>query len=190
VKTPLPNDGQTPTEERLVSPLSALNRFADLPHIGATSRSRNENSTARVSYGFRLANIGLVISAQTNSEVMELLPIFPLPNTPSWFPGLSNLRGNIVPVYDLEEIFGVREANQEKRYLMVLGKNEHAVGLMLSDLPRPLSLGKEHIMAGHRPPLPNRLREFASNVYMIDQRAWIEFDHKGLFQSLVMEHNA
>jgi twitching motility protein PilI len=188
VNTPPLDSDQRPAEESLLGPLKALSRFADLPHIVA-SGSRADNTTTRVSYGFRLANIGLVISAQTHSEVMEPLPIFPLPNTPCWFLGLSNLRGNIVPVYDLEGAFDVHDDDQEKRYLMVLGKTELVVGLMIRGLPQPLMLEKGHIMT-ERPPLPNRLCEFASNAYMIDKRAWIEFDHKGFFQALVGEHSA
>lgn len=187
MKTP-PLDGvQTSTEEGLMSPLAALTRFTDLPHFIA-SEPLIDNATVRASYGFRLANFGCVISAETDSEVMERLPIFSLPNTPSWFLGLSNLRGTIVPVYDLEGVFDIHDDDQGKRYLLVLGKNEQAVGMMIRGLPQPLML-KEDLVMTDQPPLPNRLHKFATKVYMIDQRPWIEFDYKDLFQTLIVEHS-
>lgn len=189
MKTPLLDESQKSVEEVFMSPLQALNRFADLPHITTASEPQFDNTTGRMSYGFRLANLGFVISAETNSEVMEPLPIFPLPNTPSWFLGLSNLRGNIVPVYNLEKAFDIHADEEGKRYLMVLGKNDQAVGVMISGLPQPLILDEAHVMTD-QPPLPKSLREFATKTYMIDQQPWIEFDHRDFFQALVIEHSA
>ena len=174
-----------PPEMSLLSPSKALDRSVDLPRV-VVSGSPPDHAAATVSYGFRVATIRLLISVQTHSEVMEPLPIFPLPNTPPWFLGLSNLRGNIVPVYDLEEIFNIHGDDQEKRYLMVLGKSDKAVGQLIRGLPHQLVLKKEQVMT-NQPPLPKRLREFASKVYMIDQQAWVEFDHKRFFQTLVRE---
>ena len=172
----------------MLSPTLALKRFTNLPQIVATE-SRDDLVKTSVRYGFRLANLGLFIAPQTHSEVMEPLPIFALPNTPSWFLGLCNLRGNIVPVYDLEGAFNMHVDNPEKRYLMVLGKAEQSVGQLIRGLPQPQVLDNDQLLA-NPPPLPERLREFASNAYMIDQQLWVEFDHKGFFETLVGQYSA
>ncbi len=188
MKTQPFDTSQTSPGTGLLSPTMALNRFANLPQI-VTSESRDDPAATSVRYGFRLANLGLLIAPQTHSEVLEPLAIFPLPNTPSWFLGLCNLRGNIVPVYDLEGVFKMQGDDQEKRYLMVLGKAEQSVGLLIRGLPQPQMLDMDQVMA-NQPPLPERLREFAANAYMIDQQVWVEFDHKAFFQSLVEQYSA
>ena len=184
---PIGPDQASPVRE-LLSPNDALNRYSNLPYLIAT-KSQNTRAVTKVRYGFRLSNIGLLIAAQTHSEVMDPLPIFPLPNMPSWFLGLVNLRGNIVPVYDLEAAFNLHDDDPEKRYLIVLGKTERTVGLLIRGLPQPQTL-EDELLLESQPPLPERLNEFASNAYMIDQRIWVEFNHERLFQSLVEEHNA
>jgi twitching motility protein PilI len=170
-----------------LSPTAALNRFSDLPHA-VVSGEKQDSATVGLCYGFRLANIGLLIEPHTHSEVMEALPIFPLPNTPPWSLGLSNLRGNIVPVYDLEIALNLNQVGEKKRYLLVLGKADQAVGQLIRDLPQPHIWNQNQIME-NQPPLPEHLKGFVSNAYIIDHQVWMNFDHQGFFQSLLRQHH-
>jgi purine-binding chemotaxis protein CheW len=43
-------------------------------------------------------------------EVLSLIPITPIPGTPSYMTGVLNLRGSVVPVMDLRRKFGIAES--------------------------------------------------------------------------------
>lgn len=176
------------SSECLLSPTVALNRFSDLPQAIVQGK-KEDSAKAGLCYGFRLANVGLLIEPHTHSEVMEALPIFPLPNTPPWSLGLCNLRGNIVPVYDLEIALNLNQVGEKKRYLLVLGKAEQAVGQLIRELPQPQIWNQNQNME-NLPPLPERLKGFVSNSYMIDQQVWMDFDHQEFFQSLLRQYRA
>lgn len=188
VKTRSLETSKTTSGECLLSPTAALNRFSDLPQA-VVSREKDDFAKADLCYGFRLANIGLLIKPNTHTEVMETLPIFPLPNTSPWSLGLCNLRGNIVPVYDLEVALNLNQVGEKKRYLLVLGKADRAVGQLIRELPQPRIWNQNQIME-NQPPLPERLNGFVSNACMIDHQVWMNFDHQGLFQSLLRQHCA
>ncbi len=52
-------------------------------------------------------------------EVVEELPIKPLPNTIQAFRGVCNLRGQIVGVLDLAQLFNIKNSRAERPLLMV-----------------------------------------------------------------------
>lgn len=172
--------GQCKAHERWLSPSVALNRFNQRHAAPAGAFLEAEG---QVSYGFRIGDIGLLISTSTTSEVFEPLPISALPNTIDWFVGLCNLRGNIIPVYKIETLFHTQENSAEARKLLVLGKNNFALGILISGLPQALQFKDTHIMA-ELPPLPGWLAEYVPRAYMKDKRVWLEFDHDRFFYAI------
>ena len=172
--------GQSEVRERWLSPSAALNRFKPR-HVADAGASLEAEE--QVSYGFRVGDIGLLISTSTTSEVFEPLPISALPDTADWFVGLCNLRGNIVPVYEIETLFHTQKSSDDKRKLLVLGKNDSALGILISGLPQALRLNDTHIMA-ELPPIPERLADYIPRAYVKDERVWLEFDHDLFFHVL------
>ncbi len=172
--------GQSEAQERWLSPSAALNRFNQrhVAHAGATLEAEEQ-----VSYGFRVGDIGLLISTSTTSEVFEPLPISALPDTADWFVGLCNLRGNIVPVYEIETLFHTQKNSDDVRKLLVLGKNDFALGILITGLPQALLFNDTHIMA-ELPPIPGRLSEYVPRAYVKDERVWLEFDHDRFFYAI------
>lgn len=54
-------------------------------------------------------------------EIIRLLPITPVPNSPSFVEGVINLRGQILPVVDLRKRFGLPpEATTTKNRILVV----------------------------------------------------------------------
>ncbi|MCP4409638.1 MAG: hypothetical protein GY807_18185, partial [Gammaproteobacteria bacterium] len=166
--------GQSEAQERWLGPSAALNRF-NQRHVADISDSTLEVEE-QVSYGFRVGDIGLLISTSTTSEVFEPLPISALPGTTDWFVGLCNLRGNIIPVYEIETLFHTQKTSDDERKLLVLGKNDSALGILITGLPQALRFNDTHIMA-ELPPIPERLTEYVPRAYVKDERVWFEFDH-------------
>lgn len=172
---------QSEVQDRWLGPSEALSRFNQrhVAHLGDSSLEVEE----RVCYGFRVGDVGLLISTSTTSEVFEPLPISALPGTTDWFVGLCNLRGNIIPVYEIETLFHTQENSDDERKLLVLGKNDSALGILITGLPQALRFCDTHIMA-ELPPIPERLAEYVPRAYVKDERVWLEFDHERFFYAI------
>lgn len=170
-------DRQQGSEEWL-SPSVALNRF-NLPQGSIIDIAHQENQ--RVRYGFRIGDLGLLIGVDTVSEVLENIPIFSIPRTPEWLSGLLNLRGNLVPVFDLKSFFQLQHEFHQKRHVLVLDRGDTTVGTLIEGLPQGVAATRQ---LSRLPPLPSALQAYTSLAYVNEDAVWLEFDHKGFFQSI------
>lgn len=173
------NDKTMRASRRWLNPSAALNRFKP-PRGATTGIAPIERQRAR--YGFQVGGIGLLIGQDTVSEVVEQTAVYPLPNTPSWLVGLVNLRGNLVPVFDVKQFLELEDGNnQDKRRLLILDRGEKAVAVLIDGLPQPAVT--RHILS-RLPPLPAALRIHVAKAYAQDDLIWLEFDHQNFFQTL------
>jgi twitching motility protein PilI len=167
-----------------LGPVEALTRFAPASRVALESEAENEQAELR--YGIRIGGIGLLIGAQVPSEFIQPVPISRVPNTPDWFAGLMNLRGALVPVFDLELLVGVGEDTAQspdtssRSLFLVLDRGERAAALKIRGFPQALSGLKP---LDEMPPAPAPLDECVSDVFVKDGSAWLEFDHVRLFEA-------
>jgi twitching motility protein PilI len=131
-------------------------------------------------YGFSVGNIGLLIGSGTPSEIPERAEVYPLPGVPTWFRGLVSLRGNLVPVFDVGRLLGHHE-EPLRQQVLILEREETAAGLLIEGFPQ--AVGKLRALS-QRPPLPPVLRSYVPEAFAEGTRIWLEFDHRGFFQSL------
>jgi chemotaxis signal transduction protein len=103
---------------------------------------------------------------------------------PDWQLGLINLRGNLVPVFDLKAILELEPETQEKPWLLVLDRGDRAVGLFADGLPRAVSTSRP---MERLPPLPAVLRPHVAQAFTFESIVWSAFDHRGFFQSLAAQ---
>jgi twitching motility protein PilI len=95
---------------------------------------------------------------------------------------MTNLRGALVPVFDLHAIFGHAAAvDRHTQMGLILDKGEHAVAVTVSDYPQVLTDLRPLL---ELPPLPSALRPFVSTAYGRTESIWVDFDHRRFFQSL------
>ena len=85
-----------------------------------------------------MGGIGLLIRPDCISEVVKPPPIHPIPNTPAWLSGILNLRGNLVPAFDLALMLDESVA-YERPLLLVIDRGEWAAGVKIDGFPQPLS---------------------------------------------------
>ena len=163
-----------------LNPSAALQRFQRPPGLSSGSPAA-VTPAQQIRYGFRVGNLGLLIGAMTISEVMEPLPIYPIPLTPSWLLGLVNLRGSLAPLFDLKQLLELTGEPQDKAMLLVLDRGERAVGMFIDGLPQTPELSRP---LSRLPPLPAALRPYATRAYVHGGMVWVEFDHSGFFQAV------
>lgn len=172
---------QTGEHQRLLMPSTALSSFN--PARGAITGLK-PIPYQQIRYGFRMGNLGFLIGADTVSEIVEQAIVYPIPQIPPWLVGLINLRGNLVPVFDLKLCLGLESAIQRKHYLLVLDEGDDAVGLFIENLPQPVSAGRKLVRL---PPLPVALQQHVAEAYSLNNDIWVEFNHREFFESLKIE---
>mgnify|MGYP003952499105 CR=1 FL=1 len=73
-----------------------------------TRTLRSADAAARCGIGVDLPDgtaLGLLLPPGDVAELVRGARVSAVPNTPSWFVGLINRRGNLVPVFDLLHYF-------------------------------------------------------------------------------------
>lgn len=138
-----------------------------------------------IRYGFSLGGIGLLIPTDTLSEVVTLQTICKLPNTASWFSGLINLRGNLMPVFNLKELLhtkeGVTKTTSINRRMLTIGQGEKAIALIIDTLPQPITIERKETKV---PALSENAKGFAKTAYSFQERTWIDLDLESYLLSL------
>ena len=121
-----------------------------------------------------LGSLGLVLPADEISELIERVAVCRLPNTRSWFSGVIGVRGNMIPVFDLHNLFSIEQPESNRR-LIVVGQNESAAGFWVDDFPRLFKFGDEDITTD-TPLIPDMIREHAQGYFLKDGQTWVEWD--------------
>ena len=155
------------------SPSAALNRFN--PPEGTTIGLRPAVMEQPTRFGFSLGQLHLLITPGTRSEVTMQPHICSIPNVPPWFLGIINLRGNVIPVFDVSQLLQAGDSRRQKRNLLLLDQGSETVALPIDGLPYSVTLDHElHDM----PPLPAVLEAHISAAYVKDDTIWLDFDHQ------------
>lgn len=148
-----------------------------------------DEGRSRVRYGYRVGTVSFLVPLATGSEVVPLLDPATLPNSPKWLRGMVNLRGSLVPVFDLASVLGVDEDRAGERgggratkpVILVLDKGERAAGFLIDGFPRALA-GLRPV--AQMPQLPEALTAYVAAAYADDESVWLEMAHEGLLLEL------
>lgn len=179
-----PTDTTTATD-RWLSPVEALGRFAPGERLQLEVQDEAHETTR---FGFRVGALGLLIGERVACEVVPPASIARIPNTAAWLRGVTNLRGSLVPVFDLEVLFGsapdapdnAADA-RERKMILVMGRGERAAGLLIDGYPRAV---RGATPLAELPPLPDALEAHVGAGYIHEGSAWIEFRHEAFLEAL------
>lgn len=164
-------------------PSAALDRFE--PPENMVLAEIVEKEIGR--YGFKIGSLGLLIQAGCGSEVIQMPTIWTLPGSPPWFLGLINLRGNLIPVFELRRVLGLEEPEANtKRLVLVFDQGEKAVGVIIDDFPKPLTALSA---LPQLPQLPTMLSGHVRKGYVKDEMIWLEFDQNSFFEEINRAEN-
>ncbi len=102
-----------------------------------------------ISFSIGEENYGVDI--QTVKEVIRHREITRLPKAPSFVKGVINLRGDIIPILDLRERFGLehKEYNEMTR-VIVVEVDDKSIGMVVDSVSHVLRIGQAEI----EPPPP------------------------------------
>jgi purine-binding chemotaxis protein CheW len=92
---------------------------------------------------FRLGDEDYGIRIEQVKEVTITPEVVKMPKTPPFIKGITNLRGDIIAVVDLEERFQLRPAGRpvpEFSYTLAVEAPDYTLGLMVREVPRPVTV--------------------------------------------------
>ncbi|MEP6923128.1 MAG: chemotaxis protein CheW [Pyrinomonadaceae bacterium] len=118
-----------PTDSAFAAPAQAA--------VGQSSRQEMSDITKSVSFLkerfviFKLDDTLYAFPAINVAEIGQLLPITPLPFVPSWFLGISNLRGDILSVVGLRELWEKNTTLPHKSKILIVHSEKQALTIGL-----------------------------------------------------------
>jgi len=102
---------------------------------------------------FRLGGEGYALEVMRVQEVLDVQSMTEVPGSPKCLLGVINLRGHVVPVYDLRIPFGLRTDSTPNRALSVLivetepGNDSQVTGLVVDRVSDVLEFSPEEVQA-------------------------------------------
>ena len=80
-------------------------------------------------------------------SIVRMLPITRIPGSQDYFPGVINLRGEVVPVLSLRKRFGLEEAAYGNRTRIIILKPDASdkVGIIVDEVREVLQIADEDI---------------------------------------------
>ncbi|WP_435549303.1 chemotaxis protein CheW [Desulfobacterium sp. N47] len=99
---------------------------------------------------FALANEEYGISILKIKEIIGMMPITPVPQTPEFVKGVINLRGKVIPVIDLRLRFGMSKIDYTERTCIVVveisGESETVmIGIVVDSVSEVLNIKADDI---------------------------------------------
>lgn len=108
--------------------------------------SADVGSTTRQFLSFRVGTEEYAIDILTVQEIRGHTAITPLPQTPPWVRGAMNLRGVIVPVFDLQQRFGGGLVDYNRfSVIIVVAVGGRQVGMLVDAVNDVIDLAPGHI---------------------------------------------
>ncbi len=138
---------------------------------------------------FYLNDIYFGINIQVVQEVIRHRATTPIPLAPPDICGLIDLRGQIVPVVDLQSRLGMQtdaslaSIADENRYNIILRDDDELVSLLVGEIGDVLELTDENF----EPPiasLQGTIRSFVRGAYKLDDRLLLILDPEKVLQEV------
>ena len=100
---------------------------------------------------FQLANELYGVNIHSVESIIKLQTITPVPHAPAFVEGVTNLRGNVLPIIDLRKRFGLelRTETSETR-IVVLDVDGQQIGMVVDGVKEVLTINDEAV----EPPSP------------------------------------
>ena len=171
----------------MVEPLSA---YSVLQTLAKSSLSSAQQLPAQIDVvpqwsgvGFSLLGFDFVVPMEELEEMLEVPPYTKLPSVHHWVKGVSNVRGRLLPLFDLAAFFsGSLIGNKKYQRLLVLDNQHIYAGLWVDRVFGMQYFSVDTKNAQTPSDVPARVAEFVDGFYEMDGRQWMVFRPQALLQ--------
>ncbi|WP_210528182.1 chemotaxis protein CheW [Rubellimicrobium arenae] len=103
-------------------------------------------------------------------EIRRWSPVTPLPHAPEWLLGVMNLRGAVVPIFDLAMKLGLGSTAITPRHVvMIVTASDRTVGLLVDAVAEILKASDEAV--SNAPPLPGANARLIQGMIALSEEA-------------------
>ncbi|MEE9343470.1 MAG: chemotaxis protein CheW [Gammaproteobacteria bacterium] len=171
----------TVTERTAVQSLSQLEALCEEHAVSLPQQ--NEVDLKWSGIGYRLGDLQLVSSLGEVVEVLPLPSLFKVPRTKPWVRGMANIRGNLLPVMDLQAYLnGVNTRLSPSSRVLVVNDNGINAGLIVDDV-----LGLQHFVMDFKcdeiPGANQEIQQYLMKGFRVGNDYWGIFSMKKLTES-------
>lgn len=133
--------------------------------------------------GFSLLGLDFVVPMEQLVEMLEVPSYTRLPGVKPWVKGVANIRGRLLPLFDLAAFFsGTLAGNKKNQRLLVLDKQNVYAGLWV-DAVHGMQYFPSHTRSATLPShLPAAMAQFTDGCFDVDGHQWIIFHPLALAQ--------
>jgi purine-binding chemotaxis protein CheW len=80
---------------------------------------------------FTVDEVNYGVPVEQVREVRDMQSVTPVPGSPAYVKGVTNLRGQIIPVINLRKRLGIVEGNSKNEKIMIIDIEKSAVGVVV-----------------------------------------------------------
>lgn len=136
----------------------------------------------KIRYGYAISTMNFLVPEGVVSELIQKPAVYSLPNAPSWISGLINIRGNIIPVMNIEKLLKIKSTNKLNNILIFnKADNFNALAVVIEGLPILLEHSDKIIKEFN---YPDVLSEYIDSGFTQNDVGWAEFNPQKLFKNL------
>jgi len=135
--------------------------------------------------GFRIAELSLCINSKFIEEVLDSnfqSNLSSVPGAKTWLRGLTSLRGQALPVIDLQQyLFGQNSLLTTASRLLVINYSNIKIGLIVNNTYGLKRFETKDIQNPEKiKTLPLEVQKYIAQVFLSNKQTWIEFSIKNL----------
>lgn len=125
--------------------------------------------------GFRIGEHYFVSPMSEVTELLRVPAYTRLPNVKPWVLGVSNVRGRLIPIIDLNAFFSYESKDPIRtRRILVVEREEQSHGLVVDGVEGMQYFSAESFNDAV-PELPSDLKPFVLGHFVKDKRIWSRF---------------
>ncbi|SMN12473.1 hypothetical protein SPBRAN_1128 [uncultured Candidatus Thioglobus sp.] len=137
-------------------------------------------------HGINIGEQNLLFDKNILCEVALNTEIHPIPNMPRWLHGVINLRGNLVPVFEINTFLTENVQRNKKNIIFVINKGANAIGLLIDKLPVTLEIDEtnEILLNTYEEKTPEIFSGCINKIYALNTDVWLEIDMQILIDNI------
>ena len=134
--------------------------------------------------GFRLGKEEFAVDILNVNEILKMLEVTEVPNSPDCIEGIVNIRGRIIPVIETRLKLNMQKKEYDKdTRIMVVETNDKTVGFIVDEVNEVLRISKDITEPPPDLVTANIESDYITSVARLEDRLLILLDLKKLMSS-------
>ncbi len=155
-----------------------------------TTRSENDTINSKIKaftesfnshlFCYEIENNRIFIEPKINMEVLEKTTVYPIPNAPKWYAGITSLRGDMLMVMNMHFILGTNKQGTTKHLLKLEHPDFPPLAIAIDNLPYQRDIERLSTSSTDASNYPDWVKSVAES----NNKIFLFVDHSTLFKAM------